>query len=90
MVAPGSDEPLGGKFLEEVRVEGNGRAYMHREGVGAVYLRKAFFTRREFRAAETAVHAVGFDKIVLPDARVTKRSKERPVLVEDVPYREAA
>ena len=45
------------------------------------------FIRREFRDYASAVHATGFDKIVLPDAFVPRPKGERLIAVEFVRVR---
>lgn len=90
-VREGRREPASELVQAKVRQEGNGRGYHHPEHSPVMeYYVKQWFTRREYREAETAMHAVGLDKIVLPDARVAKPKADRPVVIELVPLKAAA
>ncbi|PRH86927.1 hypothetical protein C5L14_16710 [Labrys okinawensis] len=90
-VREGRREPASEIVQAKVREESNGRGY-HRPEHSPVpeYYAKQWFTRREYREARAVIRATGFDSVVLPDAYAPKPANDRPVLVEHVPYREAA
>ncbi|MBP0578989.1 hypothetical protein J8I29_06710 [Labrys sp. LIt4] len=87
---PGSSDPLPDEYQKTVSQQPDGTGYFPRSGGGGSAVSRGRFTRREYREARTAIHAIGFDNLVLPAAYVPKPTTERPVLVEHIPHRDAA
>jgi hypothetical protein len=90
-VREGRRDPASELVQAKVQEESNGRGY-HKPEHSPVpeYYAKQWFTRREYREAAPAVHAISFGEIKLPDAYAPKPSNSRPVVIEHIPYKDAA
>lgn len=89
-VREGRREPASELVQAKVRQDGNRGYHKPEHSPVPEYYAKQWFTRREYREAAPAVHAISFGEIKLPDTYAPKPPNERPVVVEHIPLRDAA